>query len=222
MNTRPSEANLMWIKLTPTTQILTTEQIILDFPTKSTGNLVLFQNDLGTGLSDGSDIKVDIIGSDFTNTFMKCRLFWGDSTFSKSTRIVCGGFQSAISNTQLLFFAIKFTNPALNGGRVHVSIPIFIYSVEQGKTYKKNFNVYDNAVQLRSDNGYNRDYAGDISTATLQTSNGNIDMISRNWWDLVAGHYYILFFGFPLRKNGLVSNGCTWPGGGVYGHAYYH
>ena len=129
MNTRPSEQNLIWIKLTPNTQILTTEQIIIDFPTKSTAGLVLFQNDLGTGLADGVDIKMDVIGGDFSNTFMKCRLFWGDSAFSKSTKIVCGAFQSAISTTQLLFFAIKFYNPALNGGRSHVSYPIFVYSM---------------------------------------------------------------------------------------------
>jgi hypothetical protein len=129
MNTRPSEPNLIWIKLTPNTQILTTEQIIIDFPTKSTAGLVLFQNDLGTGLADGGDIKVDVIGGDFGNTFMKCRLFWGDSAFSKSTKIVCGALQSAISTSQLLFFAIKFNNPALNGGRTHVSYPIFVYSM---------------------------------------------------------------------------------------------
>jgi hypothetical protein len=129
MNTRPSEPNLIWIRLTPNTQIMTTEQIIIEFPTKSTSGLVLFQNDLGTGLTDGSDIKVDVIGGDFTNTFMKCRLFWGDSTYSKSTKIVCGAFQSTISNTQLLFLAIKYTNPPLNGGRTHVSLPLFIYSM---------------------------------------------------------------------------------------------
>ncbi len=75
---------------------------------------------------------------------------------------------------------------------------------------------------MRNDNGYNRDYAGSISTFNLQTSGGHIDMITRNWWDLSAGQYYILFFSFPLRNNGLVSNGCTWPGGSVYGNAYYH
>jgi hypothetical protein len=47
-------------------------------------------------------------------------------------------------------------------------------------------------------------------------------MISRNWWDISAGQYYLLFFGFPLRKNGVVTNGCSWPGGGIYGNAYFH
>lgn len=75
---------------------------------------------------------------------------------------------------------------------------------------------------MRSDVQYNLDWVGDISTSNLQTPNGNIDLIARNYWNVVAGQYYILFFNFPLRKNGVVSNGCTYPGGGVYGDAYYH
>jgi hypothetical protein len=98
---------------------------------------------------------------------------------------------------------------------------MFIYSMEQGKTYKKNFNVYDHAVSLRSD-VYERNFPGSISTLDLQTSNGYIDMITRNYWHVSAGQYYLLFFAFPLRKNGVVANGCTWPGGGIYGDAYYH
>lgn len=121
----------------------------------------------------------------------------------------------------MLFFAIKIYNPALSGGRTHVSIPLFVYSVEQGKTYKKNFNVYDNAVWLRND-VYNRNYPGDISISPLQTTITNIDMISRNYNILYGGQYYILLFSFPLRKNGLVNDGCSYPGGDIYGDAYYH
>lgn len=94
--------------------------------------------------------------------------------------------------------------------------------MQQGKAYKKNFNVYENAVQLRSDTQYNLDYSGDISTSTLQTPDGNIDMVARNYWNVVAGQYYILFFNFPLRNNGVVVGGCTTTGGTVYGDAYYH
>lgn len=63
---------------------------------------------------------------------------------------------------------------------------------------------------------------GDISSSSLQTPNGNIDMIARNYWNVGSGQYYILFFSFPLRNNGVVSNGCSYPNGGVYGDAYYH
>jgi hypothetical protein len=91
-STIPSGENMIWVKLTPNTQILQTEQIILEFPTKSTAGLTLFDKDLGTGLGDGADIKMDVIGGTFSNTFMKCRLFWGDPNFAKSTKVVCGRF----------------------------------------------------------------------------------------------------------------------------------
>jgi hypothetical protein len=95
-STIPSGENMIWVKLTPNTQILQTEQIILEFPTKSTAGLELFDKDLGTGLGDGADIKMDVIGGTFSNTFMKCRLFWGDPNFAKSTKIVCGRFAESI------------------------------------------------------------------------------------------------------------------------------
>ena len=97
---------------------------------------------MGTGLADGADIKVDIIGGDFNNVFMKCKLFKGDVNFAQSAKVVCGSFTSLITVTNVLFFALKIVNPALSGGRNQVSIPLFVYSNEQGKTYKKNFNVY--------------------------------------------------------------------------------
>jgi hypothetical protein len=142
MVTIPSQRNLLWIKLTPTTTIETTEQLTFEFPTKSTAGLLLFDDDLGTGLADGAFINADVIGGDFSNSFMKCKIFHGDQTFAKSAKIVCGEFSESIESNELLFFAIKIINPALSGGRVLVSIPLFVHSMEQGKTYKKNFNVY--------------------------------------------------------------------------------
>jgi hypothetical protein len=47
-------------------------------------------------------------------------------------------------------------------------------------------------------------------------------MCTRNWRDLSVGDYYVVYFGFPLRNNGLVSNACTYPGSTIYGDAYYH
>lgn len=35
--------------------------------------------------------------------------------------------------------------------------------------------------------------------------------------------YYALFFAFPLRNNGKITNGCKSAGGSTtFGHAYYH
>jgi|688.fasta_scaffold607997_1 hypothetical protein len=47
-------------------------------------------------------------------------------------------------------------------------------------------------------------------------------MITRNTRNIGKGDYYVILFNFPIRNNGLVSNACLYPNGGVYGDAYYH
>ena len=47
-------------------------------------------------------------------------------------------------------------------------------------------------------------------------------MITRNYYTTDSSSFYIIFFGFPLRNNGVITNGCTSTGGTVYGDAIYH
>lgn len=56
----------------------------------------------------------------------------------------------------------------------------------------------------------------------MQTPGVHIDMITRNFWNIGSGDYFVALFNFPLRVNGLVANGCSYPGSTVYGDAYYH
>lgn len=220
--TYPGYKNLIWLKLTPTTTILTTQQIVIEVPTVSASGATLFANDLGTGVTDGQDIPYDNLGSSFSQTFMKCRLFYGDQANSKPGKIVCGQFSSTITSSQILFFAFTLGNPASFTGN-QLSIPFFVYSQEQGTTYRTNFDVIENAVSLRKDFlGWND--VGDIysQSGRLQTSSSYIDMITRNNWNVGQGDFYVILFSFPLRVNGLVTSGCTYPNAGVYGDAYYH
>lgn len=139
MVTCPSQRNLIWFQITPTTTILTSQQLVIEVPTKSSAGVALFANDLGTGLADGANIPIDIIGGSFSQGFMSCRLFQGDQTRSRPGRIVCGSFLTSITSAQNLFFALTLGNPTLAGSQI--SIPFFIYSYEQGKTYRTNFDV---------------------------------------------------------------------------------
>lgn len=84
--------------------------------------------------------------------------------------------------------------------------------------------MIENAVHLRSDVYTKTDVGNPTSqNAQLQTSGMYFSMTTRNYWTLSAGDYYILYFNFPLRNNGLISNGCTSiTGSSVYGDAYYH
>lgn len=112
MNTLISHNNLIWLKIKPTTTITTSQQLVIEVPTVSVSGILLFQNDLGTGLTDGSILIYDILGGSFTTGFMVCRLFHGDRTKHKPGRIACGNFLSDWTSTQTLFFAIKLGNPS--------------------------------------------------------------------------------------------------------------
>lgn len=133
MCTIPSKKNLLWIKVTPTTTILTTQQLVIEIPTKGTNGYALFANDLGytyangTAYADGDSIPFDMLVG-FSQNFMVCRLFYGDQANGKPARIVCGSFQTAITSSQTLFFAIMIMNPGATFLGVQVSIPFFIYS----------------------------------------------------------------------------------------------
>lgn len=130
--------NLIWVKLTPTTTIGQNDQIVIEVPTKGSSGTTYYANDLGTGISDGGDMKTDVIGGTFSNSFMNCRLFLGDQTNGKPARIVCGGFTSQITSSDLLYFAFVITNPTVNP---QASIPFFIYSVNTNTMAKSNFNT---------------------------------------------------------------------------------
>lgn len=76
---------------------------------------------------------------------------------------------------------------------------------------------------MRSDVYTKTDVIGAYSqNQQLQTSGVYLDMISRNYWNAGAGEYYLIFFNFPLRNNGKITNGCSYPGSSIYGDAYYH
>jgi hypothetical protein len=139
MVTCPSHRNLIWFKITPTTTITTTQQLVIEVPTISASGVNLFNNDLGYGTADGSFVNVDILGGSFSQGFMQCKLFSGSRTYYKNAKIICGNFISSISSSQTLFFALQLINPSLVGSQI--SIPFYIYSVEQGTTLKTNFDV---------------------------------------------------------------------------------
>ena len=95
--------------------------------------------------------------------------------------------------------------------------------VEQGTAYYTHFDVAENAVHLRSDVATKSDVANTYSSGQrLQTSGTHIDMITRNTYSSDSSTYYLIYFGFPLRNNGVITNGCTDTSNNVYGNAIYH
>ena len=179
--------NLLWVKITPTTTITTTQQIVIEIPTRSSKGDGLFADDLGSGVDDGGDIITDIIDGDFSGEFMDCRLFHGDYNNYKPARVICGGFNEDIDNTELLFFAFKVVNPSISP---QISIPFFVYSMNLDTMYKSNFGTVENAVYIRNTNisGYSVSSSGSFTTPTyqLQTENTYLELISRHGWSTIV------------------------------------
>lgn len=91
--------------------------------------------------------------------------------------------------------------------------------------YKTNFNVVEKAVHLRNSHiPTPKSEVGNIATGAgkMQTQGTYIDLITRNEYDVNVGEFYVLFFNFPLRNNGQVVDGCSYPSSTVYGDAWYH
>ena len=69
MCTIPSIKNLLWIKVTPTTTIQTTQQLVIEIPTKGIDGNLLYANNLGmtyangTSYGDGDSIPYDMLNA---------------------------------------------------------------------------------------------------------------------------------------------------------------
>lgn len=72
-------------------------------------------------------------------------------------------------------------------------------------------------------NSYNDVGNFDTSTNQLQTQSTFLRMIARASVSTTSEDFYVYFFGFPLRNNGIITNGCKSQDGSVnLGNAYYH
>ena len=114
--TVPGGKNLIWIKITPTSTITATHQIVIEVPTVSSKGAHLFANDLGLGLTDGAIMPIDLMASPFASGFMKCRLFHGDRNNYKPAKIVCGSLSGTVTSAQQLWFSIVIMNPSIPSG----------------------------------------------------------------------------------------------------------
>lgn len=91
--TSPAKHNLLWIDLSPTTPVTSTHQIVLEFPTMSNdGVTLLFDNDLGMGYLDYSEVFADVFDSPPYDAggFMQCQFFLGSAVTQRPAKIVCG------------------------------------------------------------------------------------------------------------------------------------
>lgn len=198
----------------------------MEFPTIANDGLTtLFDVDLGMGYLDYAEVGVDVFDSAPYDVggFMKCVFFLGSSTIHKPARLVCGNLNlgaGTIVSGQILKFAIKIKNPTSTS---QMSLPIIIYTYDPITQFKTNFNLLDNAIYLQPPTGIVADSGNFITVGSqLQTTNEIVKFTTRNALTLNVGDYYVMFMGFPLRKNGKITSGCQTTGGVAVGNVYYH
>ena len=134
------------------------------------GITVMFTDDLGyTGCKDGDWIPTDIFDCGFNNSFMSCRIFFGDYLRSIPARIVCGNLTSAIIPGQLLKFAFAITNPPQMTSLIQsqIALPVFIYSYDPYLFLKINYNAINVGAYINNAK-VNSTPFGYFSTATNQ------------------------------------------------------
>jgi hypothetical protein len=114
----------------------------------------MFDDNLGFPYhNDGDIVAIDIFDSgSLDNTYMTCRLYFGDQSRSVPARLVCGFLKSALNTvTSYLRFAFGFYNPKLNPSPnvpTQISMPIMVYSYDPINFKKLNFNLVNAAVYV--------------------------------------------------------------------------
>lgn len=161
-----------------------------------------------------------------TNTFMKCRIFFGDQTRGTPARVVCGFLSANLVIPSVLRFAFGFVNPpriTVPSTPSQISLPVIVYSYDPYYFEKTNFNLVNAAVlvyngqQIIAPNGY-----FDTTSRQLQYPNDNLLFMNGNSNPLIVGDAYVMRFNFPLRVNDKFTGQCKTLAGVVYGTAYYH
>ena len=133
--------------MVPTTEILPSHQIIVEFPTLSSDKTTtMFDNNLGLdGIDDGDPIPVDIFDSSpLDNNYMSCRIFHGDHSRGVPVKVICGNLASALVSPNYLRFALGFVNPpriTAPSIPTQISLPILVYSYNPFLYQKTNFNL---------------------------------------------------------------------------------
>jgi len=131
----------------------------------------MFSDDLGwSGLADGAGLPFDIYDClPIDNSFMNCRIFFGDYLRAVPAKIICGNLKWSLLAGQTLKIAFAITNPLpmTVGILSQISLPIFVYSYDPYLFQTVHYNTVNvgayvnNANQISAPNGY-------FSTATNQ------------------------------------------------------
>jgi hypothetical protein len=134
--TLPGEKNLIMVELTPSTTINSNQQVIIEIPTVAIDGTSLFDEDLGMGYIDYSDLVFDIY--DGTITSMTCKVYPGQRIANLPVKIICSSFSGNIGTSSTLKFGFWITNPTVTRS---LAVPVQVYSFDQNTVTKSNWNI---------------------------------------------------------------------------------
>lgn len=216
--TLPGEKNLIMVELTPSTLIDTNQQVVIEIPTVAIDGTALFDEDLGMGYIDYSDLVFDIY--DGTITSMTCKVYPGQRTANLPVKIICSNFNTQITTSSTLKFGFWVTNPTVTRS---LSIPATIYSFNQYYVTKNNWNFLESGFKLIVTSNSPILDKGNFAfdKPSYQTYPVIMSFTTRNSAPLLAGDFYIVKVNFDPRQNGLFSSGFVYNSGfGATGTLY--
>ena len=220
------EYNLIWVQLVPTTPILATHQIVIEFPTLSSDQSTpMFEDGLGLNIADGEEIPFDVFDSlPLDNAYMNCRLFHGDQSRAVPVRVVCGNILSGLVSPTFLRFALGFMNPpSLTAPSIpaQISLPLLVYSYDPFLFQKTNFNLVNAAVFVYNGNAkLNPNIPVTTASNQLQMPDDQLLLGDAHTDPLQTGDSYVIRLAFPIRVNDILT--CSFASGTIPGTAYYH
>lgn len=211
------EYNYLDITLVPATAIdSTNDAIVIELPTKSSNGANIFNDDLDLGLKDFDPIPVDAV-TGAPIAAMKCIFQKGYQTNGNPCKVICSEFTAIAAGTTIRF-VIRIRNPDIAAG-TDLSIPITIYSQDNGENVKTNFNVLTEGIYVDETQTANLvTSAVSVTPSTLFYGDTGKNLVLKNEDTSTTVNYanfdvFIVVFGQPLYRQGLQTSKFTYAAG---------
>jgi hypothetical protein len=204
--TLPGEKNLIMVEVTPSTTIATNQQLVIEIPTQSNDGTNYFNDDLGMGYTDYSNLVFDIYDSTSGISSMTCKVYCGQQINGIPVKIICSNFNTALTSANIVKFGFWVTNPSVTRS---LAIPVTIYSFDQYAVTKNNWNILESGFNVIVTSALPILDQGNFAfnTPVYQTNPVYLSLTTRNSAPLLNGDLYIVKVGFDPRQKGLFSSG---------------
>jgi hypothetical protein len=116
---------------------------VIEFPTKSKSGVMLFGNDLGSGLLSNEKLSIDILLFQGGVSNFDCFLQQGSQAEGQSAKLVCQNFNGDFGVGDWVQFYFSVVNPVVSGDLV---VPIEVYFQDVVSMQKLQYTVLEKGV----------------------------------------------------------------------------